>query len=89
VTCQQALELMGELVDDDLDRRHRLRVRLHLLICRHCRRYLASYRTALRAGKAAFRVLEGAEEEIADAQVAAILEAARSGSHGCGAARSI
>ena len=81
VTCQQALELMGELVDDDLDRRHRLHVRLHLLICRHCRRYLASYRTTLLAGKAAFRALEGAEEEIPDTQVAAILEAVRGGSH--------
>jgi hypothetical protein len=86
VTCRQALELMGELVDNDLDRRHRLRVRLHLLICRHCRRYLSSYRMTLRAGKSAFRAREGVEDEIPDAQVAAILEAVRGRSHGCGTA---
>jgi len=79
VTCQKALELMGDLVDDDLDRKHRLRVRLHLLICRHCRRYLSSYRTAHRAGTIALRAptTADASEEIPDEQVAAILAAVR------------
>ncbi len=81
MTCQQALDLMGDLVDYDLERRSRLRLRLHLLICRHCRRYLSSYRASLRAGKNAFRILEGpdASEEIPDEQVAAILKAVRRG----------
>ena len=81
MTCQKALELMGNLVDDDLDRQHRLRVWLHLLICRHCRRYLSSYRTAHRAGTIALRSLATADasEEIPDEQVAAILGTLRRG----------
>jgi len=79
VTCQQALELMGDLVDDDLDRQRRLRLRLHLLICRHCRRYLSSYRITVRAAKGAFHsfAAPGANEEIPDQQVAAILKELR------------
>jgi hypothetical protein len=79
VTCQQALDLMGDLIDEDLDRRHRLRVRLHLLICRHCRRFLSSYRTTHRAETIALRSLTTADasEEIPDEQVAAILAAVR------------
>jgi anti-sigma factor RsiW len=79
VTCQHALELMGDLVDDDLDRRRRLRLRLHLLLCRHCRRYLSSYRATVRAAKGAYRSIEapGANEEIPDQQVAAILKELR------------
>jgi anti-sigma factor RsiW len=86
VKCQQALELLGDLVDNDLVRRDRLRLRLHLLLCRHCRRYLASYRATIRAEKAAFRGLEGpeADEEVPDDQIAAILEAVRRNSHGRG-----
>ncbi len=81
MTCQQALELMGDLIDDDLDRRRRLLVRLHVLICRHCRRYLASYRATIRAGKEAFPPLDrpNGDEEIPDEQVAAILKAVRGG----------
>ena len=79
VKCQQALQLFGDLVDDDFDRRHRLWLRLHLLICRHCRRYLSSYRATIQAEKSAFRTPEGpdAHEEIPDDQVAAILNAVR------------
>lgn len=80
--CQEALELIGDLVDDDLDRQSGVWVRLHLLICRHCRRYLASYRATIRAEKNAFLPLDepdsGEEiEEIPDEQVAAILKAVR------------
>ena len=81
VKCQQALELFGEFVDDELARNNRLRLRLHLLICRHCRRYLSSYRATIQAEKGAFRAREGsgADEEIPDEQVAAILNAVRQG----------
>jgi len=80
VTCQQALELFGDLVDDGLGRGDRYRVRLHLLICRHCRRYLSSYRATIRAEKLVFRAAEMAavEEEIPESQVASILNAAYS-----------
>ncbi len=77
--CRHALELVGDLVDNDLVRRDRWRLRLHLLLCRYCRRYLASYRAAIRAGKAAFTSVEGpeADEEIPGEQIAAILKAVR------------
>ena len=77
VKCQEALQLFGELGDFDVDRRHRLRLRLHLLICGHCRRYLSSYRVTIQAEKFAFRTPEGpdAGEEIPDDQAAAILKA--------------
>jgi hypothetical protein len=79
VTCQQALELMGDLMDDGLDLQRHLRLRLHLVICRHCRRYLASYRITVRAAKGAFHsfAVPGANEEIPDQQVAAILNELR------------
>jgi hypothetical protein len=55
-------------------------LRLHLLICRHCRGYVSSYRATIQAAKHAFRVSAGpgADEEIPDDQVAAILKAVRS-----------
>ncbi len=77
--CQQALEMIGELVDNDLLRPHRLR--LHLLICCYCRRYLASYRATIEAEKSAFRPLAGsdADEDIPDEQVAEILKTVSGG----------
>ena len=84
MTCQDSLELLGGLVDHNLDRRSRIGVGLHLLICRHCRRYFASYRATIRAEKGAFTCTGGrdADEpvpEIPDAQVNAILKAMRKG----------
>jgi hypothetical protein len=70
---------MGEL-DDRSDLQSRWRMHLHLLICLHCRRYLASYRTTIRAAKAAYQVRAGTEtiEEIPDDQIESILKAVRS-----------
>ena len=46
------MDLLGELMDGDIDRRNRWGIRLHLLICRHCRRYAASYRTTVQTERA-------------------------------------
>lgn len=74
VNCQQALEQICDLVNDDLGFRHRMRLRLHLLICRYCQRYLSSYRTTIRAEKNAFLASdELVAEEIPDELVARIL----------------
>lgn len=76
MNCRKAIELASDLVDDDLARRLRIRLSLHLLICRHCRRYLDSYRTTVRAEKAAYRnVDQDFGEEIPDEQIAAIMNA--------------
>ena len=79
MTCEQALQMMEDLVDGDLDRQHRLRVRLHLLICRHCRRYLATYRLTLKVERTAYPADDSGnqDEQIPEELVAAILEAAR------------
>ena len=71
------MDLLGELMDGDIDRRNRWGVRLHLLICRHCRRYAASYRTTLQTERAALLSARDAvgEEEIPDALVTSILDA--------------
>jgi anti-sigma factor RsiW len=79
VTCQQALDLLGDFVDGDLDRRWREGLRLHLLICRHCRRYLATYRATLKAARDAHRRFDdpSLSEQVPDELVAAILKAAQ------------
>ncbi|HEY3963528.1 MAG TPA: zf-HC2 domain-containing protein [Planctomycetaceae bacterium] len=77
MNCREALEQFGDLVDDDLDGWHRIRLQLHLLICRHCRRYLSSYRATIQATQGAFRAAEEpvADERLPDEQVASILKA--------------
>lgn len=77
--CHEAIDLLGDLVDDDLPSGLRVWLNLHLLLCRHCRNYLASYRSTVHIGRDAFSSDEhGGEEEIPDEQIAAILKAVRS-----------
>jgi Putative zinc-finger len=75
VNCQKALELMGEHVDDNLGFRDRWRLRLHIWICRICRRYLSSYRSAIRIAKSidAGRS-DSRNERIPDSLVTSILD---------------
>lgn len=51
MNCREVLELMGEYADGDLGVWSRCRLRLHLWICRNCRRYLSSYRAVIRIAK--------------------------------------
>jgi anti-sigma factor RsiW len=79
MSCQHAIDQLDEYADQSLGRWARLRVRLHLWICRNCRRYLASYRTTVRLARQAFdRASETTEPPPSEALVAAILAAARS-----------
>ncbi len=39
-TCKQVTEQASELLDEDLPILKRLRLKMHLLICASCRRYL-------------------------------------------------
>ena len=52
--CRDVFELLDDHVEGKLPPGAGWRMRLHLWICRHCRRYLSSYRTTIRAEKAAF-----------------------------------
>jgi len=80
VNCREALDLMGEYADGELSVWSRCRLRLHLWICRNCRRYLASYRALIRIAKS---VRAGSvtvtDEPIPDKLVASILKSAREG----------
>lgn len=78
MNCQEALELMGEHADDDLGIRDRWRLRLHLWICRICRRYFLSYMVTIRVAKSA-RIESPVDEDnrVPDALIASILDTRR------------
>jgi hypothetical protein len=76
VNCREALEHFGQYVDDESTSRERWRLRLHLWICGHCRKYLRSYRTTIEAERAAFKANDGASPEVPDELVRKILSAA-------------
>lgn len=46
LTCHEVLVLGSDYLDGALDSPARRRLRLHLLMCRHCRRYLHHLRLA-------------------------------------------
>lgn len=73
MTCQEALDLLGGLVEHDLGAGDVARLRLHLAICRACRDYLDSYRTSIAAGKQAFGGLTGADVRLPDELIEQIL----------------
>jgi hypothetical protein len=48
MSCRDTLDHFDDYLDDNLGVWSRVRVRVHLWICRNCRRYLASYRVTVR-----------------------------------------
>jgi len=77
VKCSDALELLDDHVDENLSWAARWRLRVHLWICRHCRKYLSSYRTTVRAGQAALRESDDDSAVVPDGLVQSIVSAAR------------
>lgn len=49
LSCREVVSSADALVDEELSWRQRLPLRLHLLLCRHCRRYVRNFRRLLRA----------------------------------------
>lgn len=47
--CRQVVSTADQLLDGDMGRRQRFAMKLHLLMCRHCRRYLRQLQALLRA----------------------------------------
>lgn len=47
--CREVVDNADQLLDGDISRRQRLAINLHLLMCRHCRRYMRQLRALLRA----------------------------------------
>jgi len=47
--CRDVVNNADQLLDGAISRRHRLAIKMHLLMCRHCRRYVRQLRALLRA----------------------------------------
>jgi len=77
VNCREALELLDDSLDSTHPARAGWRLRLHLWICRHCRRYFDSYRTTVRLERAAFDDSDEAEPEVPEELVSEITQALR------------
>lgn len=71
---------MGEHADGELHGWRRWRLRLHLLLCHVCRRYLSTYRTTIRAVKGAHATEEErSDTPVPDELLKAILKGRRPG----------
>jgi len=77
VNCREALDLLDDTLDGTLQARAGWRLKLHLWICGHCRRYLASYKTTVRLERAAFDEPAEAEPKVPEELVAEITKALR------------
>ena len=76
ITCRELEEFVVGYLDGTLPSRQRFVFKLHLLVCRECRDYLASYTQAIALGKAVFRHSdEQVPEEVPEDLVRAILAA--------------
>ncbi len=45
LTCREVAEKASALVDGELDLRERIGLRLHLLMCANCRRFVRQFKT--------------------------------------------
>ncbi len=63
--CRDVADLASDYVDGDLRRSRRLAVRLHLTICRLCRRYVRQLRETVRLLRGLRRETEAGHEELA------------------------
>lgn len=76
ITCRELEEFITDYLGGTLDGRQRFVFRLHLVLCRECRDYLAMYEQAVALGKSAFQdagdtVPEDFPEDLVRAIVAA------------------
>ncbi|HEX4143064.1 MAG TPA: zf-HC2 domain-containing protein [Pirellulales bacterium] len=74
MTCKEVNEFLVDYLDGSLPWRQRLSLNVHLMICRHCRQYLASYAATVRLTKSLGQVIE---QPVPDELVRAILRARR------------
>jgi len=52
MTCRQLTDVLDRYLDGELPARQRLRLNLHLMVCRNCRNYLRTYQLTVRAAHA-------------------------------------
>ena len=79
MTCKEVIEFLADYLDGSLPLRQRLVFHLHLMFCRHCRRYLKSYADTVRLSRALRHQLPSEIEPAPEKLVQAILAARRSG----------
>lgn len=68
--CRDVPVEVSAALDGELPWRRRLALRFHVLLCRHCRRYLRQARSLARAWR-------NREDPATDKEVAAVLDACR------------
>lgn len=47
--CREVVNSAGQYIDGEMNRRQRLAMKMHLLMCHHCRRYIRQQRALLKA----------------------------------------
>lgn len=78
ITCRELVEFLMTYLDGELPLSQRARIRLHLAFCADCRRYVASYETAVRLGKQALTPSEDpVPSDVPEELVRLILESRR------------
>ena len=75
MTCKQVSEFLADYLEGTLPWRRKMSFKVHLLLCRHCRRYLASYAATVQLTKSLGRPVELVAEQIPEELVRAILNA--------------
>jgi predicted anti-sigma-YlaC factor YlaD len=76
MNCRDVTEFLSDYLDGELPLRQRVSFKLHLLLCRDCRRYLRSFATTIKLTQS-LRVQSAADDDppIPGALVQAILAA--------------
>lgn len=77
MTCRELAGFLDQYLDGGLPRATRLYFRLHLSLCRDCRRYLRGYQQTVRSAREAFveAPKAGGDPTMPEALVRAILAA--------------
>lgn len=65
--CREVVDTVDQMLEGSINRRQRLAIQIHLLICRHCRRYICQ----LQALQRAMPFLYG---QASDAEVSQVME---------------
>jgi predicted anti-sigma-YlaC factor YlaD len=76
MNCREVTEFLSDYLDGELPLRQRLTFKLHLLLCRDCRRYLQSFATTIELTRSlGDRTTADAGPPVPNALVQAILAA--------------
>lgn len=77
MTCRKVIEFLTDYLEGRLTLRQRFILRLHLLLCGHCRAYLRNFRATIRAEHAAHPKRNDAERPAVPEELVRAILAAR------------